>query len=158
MKKHIPFLKYLVAHKYYVFIECCRLGIPFRGLIHDIDKLYPTKFFKYSKRYYTNKKFEGPEWDRAKFSHLRLCDHHWQYWCITFKTKTMSVLEMNKRAAKELVADWIGAGKAGKNIPVFEWYEENKDRVVLHPRTRAYIEELLCIYKIIQERKEIEHS
>jgi hypothetical protein len=45
---------------------------------------------------------------------------------------------------KEMLCDWVGAGVAitGER-KTKEWYEKNKDKVVLHPDTRKWIEEQL---------------
>jgi putative NADPH-quinone reductase len=48
----------------------------------------------------------------------------------------------------EMICDWIGAGKAYNNgsytiNDMNEWYESNKDRIVLHEDTRELIEFIL---------------
>lgn len=46
--------------------------------------------------------------------------------------------------AREMVADWVGAGTAisGTANPV-KWYAANKEKMILHPKTREFIERLL---------------
>jgi len=48
---------------------------------------------------------------------------------------------MPERYIQEMVADWMGAGKAinGK-WEVCEWYEKNKRNMILHPDTRMIVE------------------
>lgn len=41
VKGHLAYLWYVLRHKYFVFVECCRLGVPWRGLVHDLSKLSP---------------------------------------------------------------------------------------------------------------------
>lgn len=57
-----------------------------------------------------------------------------------------TVLEMPETYAREMVADWMGAGRGytGK-WDVQEWYDKNKERILLHPRTRQYVESLLAL-------------
>lgn len=41
-------------------------------------------------------------------------------------------LPMPDADRKEMLADWIGAGKAQGNPYVWEWYEKNRDNINLH--------------------------
>ena len=41
----------ITRHKWVVFKLCCKVGIPWRGLVHDLSKYSPTEFFE-SVRYY----------------------------------------------------------------------------------------------------------
>lgn len=55
-------------------------------------------------------------------------------------------LPMPERYAREMVADWMGAGRAitGRwETPT--WYAQNRHNMVLHPDTRAYVEQNLGI-------------
>jgi hypothetical protein len=53
-------------------------------------------------------------------------------------------LPMPEHYAREMVADWLGAGRAitGK-WEAKEWYQKNKNAIILHPTTRAFVENLL---------------
>ena len=45
---------------------------------------------------------------------------------------------------REMVADWMGAGRAiTGRWEVAEWYEANKGKMHLHPGTRALVESLV---------------
>lgn len=53
-------------------------------------------------------------------------------------------LEMPEVYAREMVADWIGAGMAIAGNPnPSQWYESNKNKIILHERTRAFVEGLI---------------
>jgi uncharacterized protein DUF5662 len=41
---------------------------------------------------------------------------------------------------REMLADWMGAGKALGKPKVWEWYEKNKDKMKLNSDTRVWIE------------------
>ena len=43
--------KKVCTHKHWVFYYCCKVGIPFQGLIHDLSKFSPTEFWE-SVKYY----------------------------------------------------------------------------------------------------------
>lgn len=48
---------------------------------------------------------------------------------------------------REMLADWMGAGKALGKPLVWEWYEANKDKIKLHADTRAWVETELAKLK-----------
>lgn len=57
------------------------------------------------------------------------------------------VLKMPERFAREMVADWVGAGLAqGYNDP-WTWYANNSYKILLHPETRVLVEKLLEDYR-----------
>ena len=48
---------------------------------------------------------------------------------------------------KEMLADWRGAGKAIKGFDdTVNWYRANKDTMILHPETRAWVEQQLGVW------------
>lgn len=52
---------------------------------------------------------------------------------------------MPEKYLREMIADWIGAGRAqGHGDDVEGWYAKNKENMVLHPETRARLEDLLA--------------
>lgn len=48
---------------------------------------------------------------------------------------------------REMLADWLGAGRAQGKPKTWEWYEANKGKMILHPETRAWIEARLAELK-----------
>ena len=51
---------------------------------------------------------------------------------------------MKERFVKEMIADWRGASIVqGYGWYVLPWYEENKHKMQLHPKTREWIERQL---------------
>jgi hypothetical protein len=100
---YCKYLKYVIRHKWYVFVECCKLGIPIRGLLHDMSKLLPSEFIPYAHYFYGTWMKES-EWhgdvrnyvpysctemgvskafDLAWLKHQKRNPHHWQYWLLT---------------------------------------------------------------------------
>lgn len=72
-------------HRFKVFLLCCRAGIPWRGLVHDLSKYSPVEFFegvKYFAGDYSPisncKKEKGfsPAW----VHHFGRNKHHYEYW------------------------------------------------------------------------------
>jgi hypothetical protein len=98
LTSNLKYLSYVIRHKWYVFVECCKLGIPLRGLLHDLSKLHPGEWFPYVEAFYG--KF-GYSWngvgcinekslhdhamlsfDKAWLHHQHNNPHHWQYWLL----------------------------------------------------------------------------
>ncbi len=156
------YLKYVLKHKWYVFVECCKLGIPLRGLLHDLSKFLPSEFIPYARYFYGNypetltvyektyhwemktKAAIEQDFDLAWLKHQKRNKHHWQYWILKCDNGDIKVLEMPLKYCKEMLADWRGAGKAinGKD-DVKSWYLKNKDNIIIHPEVREFIEKSL---------------
>jgi hypothetical protein len=65
--------------------------------------------------------------------------------------------QMPDRHRREMLADWIGAGKAyskdWSSIEPVLWYEKNKDKMRLHPDTRAWVEQQMADRRERYERQ-----
>ena len=51
LKNAIKHIKLVLTHKWYVFIYCTKIGLPWRGSMHDMSKFSPTEFCE-SVKYY----------------------------------------------------------------------------------------------------------
>lgn len=63
MKAHLAYLWYVLRHKWFVFLECWRLGIPWLGVVHDMSKFTPGEWFPYVNHFY------GPDSHHKDGSH-----------------------------------------------------------------------------------------
>lgn len=157
---HWRYLSYVLRHKWYVFLECCKVGIPWRGIIHDLSKFSPAEWFPYARHfygpgakqrrdktgYYKPTDTGDPAFNIAWLHHANGNDHHWQWWTqVEDDQKSIKVYPMSEAARKEMLADWRGAGKAQGKPDTFAWYQANKDKMLLHPETREWIEKALGI-------------
>jgi hypothetical protein len=143
--KHLKYLSYVLRHKWYVFVECCKMGIPLRGLLHDISKFLPSEWFPYANYFYGKKHRPDPAFDFAWLLHQKRNPHHWQWWILQEDEGDVKIFPMPDKYRKEMLADWRGAGKALGKPDTKAWYLANKDRMILHPETRAWIEEQLGV-------------
>jgi hypothetical protein len=152
------YITYLAKHKWYVFVECCKLGIPLRGVIHDWSKIFPDEFIPYYHHFYTDIKTgrnntgyykpfdtEDPDFDLAWLKHQNRQNHHWQYFILYNDDGTVVAGEMPINCRKEMVADWIGAGKAQGKLNTKAWYIENNHRMILGLETRKWVEKFLGV-------------
>lgn len=146
---HLKYLWYIIRHKWFVFIEAVKLGIPWLGLIHDWSKLLPDEWFPYARYFYGNPKQNSfhnrlEAFNLAWLRHIHRNRHHWQWWILREDDGGTKVLPMPDRYRREMLADWCGAGRAqdyGDNT--LEWYVKNKHKMRLHSETRNWIEAVL---------------
>lgn len=141
MLHHLKYLKYLLIHKWYVFLECCKLGIVWRGIIHDLSKFCPDEWIPYCKYFYKGKK-NKEEFDNAWIKHYLRNKHHWNHWI----NLTKPPKEMPYKYVLEMLADWNAMGKIFNNTSL-SYYIRNKNKILLHPNTRYYLEYLLGLKK-----------
>lgn len=156
MKAHWKYLKYVLRHKWYVFLACLELGVPiWTAILHDWDKFLPDEWFPYvhffhnpdgtpkqrrdKTGYYKPDDTGDSAFDWAWFLHAKRNKHHWQWWVLPteFENKALPIPDLFRR---EMLADWIGAGKAQGKAKTWEWWEANKHKMELHPETRAWLE------------------
>ena len=149
-RRHLAYLRYVLRHKYYVWRGSRIVGdIPlWRVIIHDWDKFLPDEWWPYAETFYapdgTGRYVESPELAAAWNQHQKRNRHHWQYWLLTWDRGDTEPLPIPEPDMREMVADWIGAGWAiqGKPDP-WLWYQENREKIILHPASRKFLEELL---------------
>lgn len=176
MNSHWQYLKYVLRHKWFVFIYGREIGLPFwQLLIHDWTKFLPSEWFPYVDNFYGDDidSITRTEWLRAglpiigdweqfreklvnsrqsRFEsawnhHQKRNPHHWQYWLLTMDTGAEIVLEMPEKYRLEMLADWRGAGRAITGEDnTADWYLSNRDKMRLHPNTRSEIERYLGVH------------
>ena len=143
--RHISYLKYLLRHKWFVLVACYKINASiWLGIIHDLSKFKPSEWIPYARCFYKSdgsKQYdESFEFTCAWNDHQKHNKHHWQYWLITWDRGETEALPMPYKYVKEMVADWMGAGRAitGK-WETAEWYMNNKDKIKLHPNTAQQV-------------------
>jgi len=142
------YLKNLLRHKWFVFQAACELGIPWLGLVHDLSKFRPSEFIAYA-AFFCGAAQADPDIlyaSRVAWNHHQKRNkHHWQYWMLTNDTEepqTM-LLPMPEKYCLEMLADWIGAGRAYGNPDTLHWYKGHRDKIKVHIDTREWIESKL---------------
>lgn len=150
---------YTMRHKWFVFLECCKLGIPIQGLLHDLSKFTPVEFFAYSFHFfnkdgskrgikdktgsYNPMQTDNEQFKLAWFHHSSNNKHHWHYWVCVNENAEYIPMKMPKKYVLEMIADWRGAGRANNTPDVLAWYNNNKGKMLLHEETRREIETIL---------------
>lgn len=148
--KYLKYLSYVFRHKWFVFLECCKVGLIWRGIIHDWTKFLPNEFFPYVNHdfererdetgYYKPTDTGDLAFDFAWLLHQKRNRHHWQFWILPEDEGGLKILEMPLKYRKEMLCDWYGAHRAqeSKGTPR-DWYLKHKDKMQLGPETRKWI-------------------
>ena len=149
----------ICKHKWWVFYYCCKAGIPWRGIKHDMSKFSPTEFWE-SVRYYQGNRSpidackEDKGVSKAWMHHKGRNPHHYEYWQDNFDQGGAPV-KMPFHDAVEMLCDYLGAGRAymGKNFTYqkeYEWWCNKVSKpIAMHPDTQAFIDHILwqCAYE-----------
>lgn len=165
---HLSYIRSVLRHKWFVFVECCKLGIPWLGIIHDWSKFLPSEWLPYARYFYgrypsvaeippglraqytaLTKEDIAYQFDVAWLHHQHRNKHHWQRWLLTLDSARSNgkliPLPMPDRYCREMLADWRGAGRAYGNPNTAKWYSEHREQIQLHPSTRVWIEAQLAL-------------
>jgi hypothetical protein len=161
--KHLRYFRYIVRHKWFVFLAGCELGIPFLAAMHDNSKFRPSEWRPYANFFYGPKAVQRRDstgyykptdtgdavFDFAWLLHQKRNKHHWQWWVLPEDNGGVKVLPMADKYRREMLADWWGAGRAqGKRAPKDDpwretraWYMANSQKMRLHLETKLWIEQ-----------------
>lgn len=148
VQAHRRYASYVIRHKWFVFRAGLKTGAPlWRLVIHDWSKLTRAEWSPYVRSFY------GPQprtdtvkaaFDAAWLHHQHANRHHWQHWVLREDSGATKVLPMPERFAREMVADWMGAGRAiTGRWEVAAWYDATRDRILLAESTRELVERLI---------------
>lgn len=126
---------------------------------HDRSKYSPEEYHPYDAYFYGNKSYKVVnDFNYAWLHHIHQNPHHWQYWVLINddeKDGTIA-LEMPERYVIEMICDWWSfSHKTGDLYEIFKWYDDNKERMILHDATRKKVEYILQkIKETLDEMKE----
>lgn len=147
----------ILKHKYWVFYYCCKAGIPWRGIKHDMSKFSPTEFWE-SVRYYQGNRSpidackEDKGVSKAWMHHKGRNTHHYEYWQDNFDNGGHPV-QMPYKDAVEMLCDYLGAGRAymGKNFSYqkeYEWWLNKSSKpIAMHEQTKTFIQTVFANLK-----------
>lgn len=152
MRPHWQYLKYILRHKWFVFVAAYQMGIPWLGIIHDWSKFTPGEWFPYVKRFYGagnsfDEAMQDIAYQYAWNHHQKHNKHHWEYWRLVRSNGETTPLPMPDRYRREMLADWVGMGQTLGKPKIWEWYEENREIIQLHPDTREQVELFMIVFR-----------
>lgn len=151
--------KTITRHKMLVLRHCWRAGLYRQGLTHDLSKYSPAEFWRGARYFQGNRSPNDAERQatgvsRAWLHHKGRNRHHLEYW-IDYNPAsghTMDGMKMPVRYVVEMVCDRMAASKvyrgaAYTDADPYEYYQHSRSHYLLHPDTRALLEELLALLK-----------
>lgn len=157
VKKFFGHLHTVNHHRWKVFCLCCKVGIPFQGLVHDLSKYSPDEFWEGVKYYQGNyspirncKEVEG--YSKAWLHHKGRNKHHYEYW-YDYATPIESPV-MPLKYYLEMVCDTLAAGmtyqgdKWDQHYQLKYWHRV-KDKAIIHPKMAELLEKT---YEDISEK------
>ncbi len=85
LKGTIGHFRTITKHRHKVIYHCFRVGIPWRGLMHDLSKYSPTEFWEGAKYYQGTRSpneaaREAHGHSKAWLHHQGRNRHHFEYW------------------------------------------------------------------------------
>ena len=149
--------KTICVHKLWVFYYCCKLGIIWQGITHDLSKFSPIEFLESVKFYQGGKSSPIPVAKKTQgYSlswqhHKGRNPHHYEYWTDNYDNNGLTKIKMPYKYVLELIADWLSAGKTynGKNFTIkqeIDWWNNCKDSKAINDETKLLISYLFeCI-------------
>lgn len=149
MSKFLPSEFKAYAEYFYGEKHCCNC----KNFRKNKDN-YCYAIFEYMVNIYTNgasrcKMYSklSEEFDLAWLKHIHRNKHHWQYWLLKEDSGNLKTIDMPVNIIREMVCDWIGAGKAIKGTggikETRDWWSTNKNKIMVSEHTRVLIEQLL---------------
>ena len=153
IKNFFGHLHVVNRHRFKVFCLCCKVGIPFQGLTHDLSKYSITEFWegvKYFQGDYSPIKNCKKEvgYSKAWLHHKGRNKHHYEYW-YDYAAPTVTPIIPFKYFL-EMICDSMAAGMTyqGKNWSKeyqLSYWNRVKEKAKLHPQMeklldRVYLE------------------
>ena len=142
--KHIVLV---LKHKWYVFKFSIKLGIPLRGLAHDMSKFSPTEFWE-SVKYYNgskspitvSKQING--YSKAWLHHKGRNKHHLEYWVDNSAPNKTPIVPYKYVA--EMICDKLAAGMVynGKDWTLnsqIDYYMVERENALIHPQIDQFM-------------------
>jgi hypothetical protein len=156
---YLRYLLYVLRHKWWVLLYSRRVGADFwLCLMHDLSKFSRAEFGPYARWFcgahgvLDNSEIGCEIHDalhedfRRAWSHHKSCNmHHPEYWQ---DDAFGYAIPMPERYVREMIADWMGAGRAINGVmDVHTWWDNNRQRfdapVHMHQNTVRRVEHIL---------------
>lgn len=114
---------------------------------HDESKYSEEEWGAYRDHFYDpekNPRSGSTQFDLAWNHHQNSNPHHWQYWCLINDVDNPQVqpLDMPLKYIIEMLCDWQSAGNFYGNT-AYQWYEKQKNRMILSENTREIVEKYI---------------
>ena len=114
-------------------------------MMHDHSKYDDEEFDAYCNYFYPSEGFPKDEeaFDKAWLRHQNMNPHHWQHWVLIRDSGDFVPQDMPLEEVCNMLCDWHSFSSKDNNSTAYNWYEENKDKMILSDRTREFVTFLL---------------
>ena len=160
LKNFFNHLRLVHTHRKYVRQMCFKMGIPIRGLLHDLSK-YSIKELSICK-YYNGK--QSPHevarkelgYSHSWMAHKAKNKHHWEYWTDNDSDANFYPVKFPYKYVIESFCDMVGASKAymkenfTRKSPK-EYWDRQKDKRLYHKHTKKLLDTLFEAYAADEE-------
>lgn len=154
LKGIIGHTKTVFRHKKVVFVHCCKAGIVWQGIVHDLSKFTPAEFIpgiKYFQGFRSPNEAEREDigYSNAWIHHKGVNNHHYEHWTdFSLDKKEYVPVKMPLKYVKEMFCDRVAASKIyrGDKYQQTDPYGYLKNRTTqehIHPETAKLLEEML---------------
>lgn len=150
LKKIWLHFKLITKHRWLVLKLCTRVGLPWRGFIHDLSKYSPSEFWESAKYYVGNRSpiqvvREERQYSAAWLHHKGRNKHHEEYW-YDFNAPVKAPVIPYKYAI-EMLCDMLSAGiiykknEWTKEYPLWYWINK-KNKTIFNPKTVDFFQNI----------------
>lgn len=140
----------VLRHKWLVFKLCTKVGMPFRGLKHDLSKFSLTEFWE-SVKYYNGEKSpivmckKEKGYSKAWLHHKGRNKHHYEYWNDTNAPEQNPIIPYKYVA--EMICDKLAAsivynGKNWTNSSELEYWMKEKQTAPVNKKVSDMLTEV----------------
>ncbi len=164
MINFFKYLHYINTHRFIVFLLCCKAGIPFQGIKHDLSCYSPTEFFE-GLKYYKNNKISPYKnsqkengYSLAWLHHKGRNKHHSDYWFDYNAPLKAPIIPFNY--CVEMVCDRIAIakmnyGKKYSNMSPYYAWNKTRDNEMLNRHIQGFMTETFELLGAYGEKKVI---
>ena len=151
LKNIVGHFMVITRHRWVVFKLCCKVGQPWRGLVHDLSKYSPTEFWE-GVKYFNGKhspitdckKTEG--YSKAWLHHKGRNKHHTDYWVdlsAPDKTPIIPYQYVAEMLCDKLAAGMVYKGKDWTKEYELDYWLNERDKTLVNDQVEALITEFL---------------
>ena len=114
---------------------------------HDESKYRSDEFDAYCNYFYPSEdnKKDSKAFDQAWLLHQKRNPHHWQYWILIRDEGELIAMDMPFEYVCEMLCDWSSFQYTRPGSTANNWYNKNKNKMILSNNTRKEVERLLSI-------------
>ena len=151
LKNIVGHFMVITRHRWVVFKLCCKVGQPWRGLVHDLSKYSPTEFWE-GVKYFNGKhspitdakKDKG--YSQAWLHHKGRNKHHTDYWVdlsAPDKTPIIPYQYVAEMLCDKLAAGIVYKGKDWTKEYELDYWLNERDKTLVNDQVEALITEFL---------------